>query len=30
VVRIGTTTFALRRHEVETVWVELAREGSPT
>jgi ferrous iron transport protein A len=30
VVRIGTTTFALRRHEVETVWVELAREASPT
>jgi ferrous iron transport protein A len=27
VVRIGTTTFALRRHEVETVWVELARRG---
>jgi Fe2+ transport system protein FeoA len=24
VVRIGTTTFALRRREVETVWVELA------
>jgi ferrous iron transport protein A len=30
VVRIGTTTFALRRHEVETVWVELAREGGST
>jgi ferrous iron transport protein A len=27
VVRIGTTTFALRRREVETVWVELARPG---
>jgi ferrous iron transport protein A len=26
VVRVGTTTFALRRREVETVWVEL---GSP-
>jgi ferrous iron transport protein A len=24
VVRVGTTTFALRRREVETVWVELA------
>jgi ferrous iron transport protein A len=24
VVRIGTTTFAMRRREVETVWVELA------
>jgi Fe2+ transport system protein FeoA len=23
VVRIGTTTFALRRREVETVWVEV-------
>jgi ferrous iron transport protein A len=23
VVRVGTTTFALRRREVETVWVEL-------
>ncbi len=23
VVRIGTTTFALRRREVETVWVEI-------
>ena len=29
VVRIGTTTFALRRREVETVWVELPRPGSP-
>lgn len=24
VVRVGETTLALRRHEVETVWVELA------
>ncbi len=24
VVRVGTTTFALRRREVETVWVEIA------
>ena len=23
VVRVGTTTFALRRREVETVWVEI-------
>ena len=23
VVRVGTTTFALRRREVETVWVEV-------
>ena len=30
VVRIGTTTFALRRREVETVWVELAQPGSTT
>jgi ferrous iron transport protein A len=30
VVRIGTTTFALRRREVETVWVELAHPGNPT
>jgi ferrous iron transport protein A len=30
VVRIGTTTFALRRQEVETVWVELAFEGRST
>jgi ferrous iron transport protein A len=28
VVRIGTTTFALRRREVETVWVELAPSQS--
>jgi len=25
VVRVGTTTFALRRREVETVWVEVTR-----
>jgi ferrous iron transport protein A len=30
VVRIGTTTFAIRRREVESVWVELARPGHPT
>ena len=30
IVRIGTTTFALRRREVETVWVELAHPGSST
>jgi ferrous iron transport protein A len=30
VVRIGTTTFALRRREVETVWVEVASALSPT
>jgi ferrous iron transport protein A len=30
IVRIGTTTFAIRRREVETVWVELARPGHPT
>jgi Fe2+ transport system protein FeoA len=30
VVRIGTTTFALRRAEVETVWVELAHSSSTT
>jgi ferrous iron transport protein A len=30
VVRIGTTTFALRRREVETVWVELAHPSSAT
>ncbi len=28
VVRVGTTTFALRRQEVETVWVELAHSSS--
>jgi hypothetical protein len=25
---VGTTTFALRRQEVETVWVELAHSSS--
>ena len=30
VVRIGTTTFALRRREVETVWVELAHSSNST
>jgi len=30
VVRIGTTTFALRRREVETVWVELTHPGNST
>jgi ferrous iron transport protein A len=30
VVRIGTTTFAMRRREVETVWVELAHPSSTT
>jgi len=30
IVRIGTTTFALRRREVETVWVELAHPSSTT
>jgi ferrous iron transport protein A len=29
VVRIGSTTFALRRREAESVWVELARPASP-
>ena len=29
VVRIGNTTFALRRREAEAVWVELARPGAP-
>jgi ferrous iron transport protein A len=28
VVRVGTTTFALRRREVETVWVEIAPSQS--
>ena len=28
VVRIGTTTFALRRREAESVWVELTRSGT--
>jgi ferrous iron transport protein A len=30
IVRIGTTTFAMRRHEVATVWVELAHSSSTT
>jgi ferrous iron transport protein A len=30
IVRIGTTTFALRRAEVENVWVELAQPSSTT
>jgi ferrous iron transport protein A len=30
VVRVGTTTFALRRREVETVWVELAHPSGTT
>jgi Fe2+ transport system protein FeoA len=29
VVRVGTTTFALRRREVETVWVEVTPTTSP-
>jgi ferrous iron transport protein A len=29
VVRIGSTTFALRRREAESVWVELARPTTP-
>ena len=29
VVRVGTTTFALRRREVETVWVEVTAANSP-
>lgn len=29
VVRIGTTTLALRRREAECIWVEIARPGSP-
>jgi len=28
VVRIGTTTLALRRREAQTVWVEISRPGS--
>ena len=28
VVRIGTTTLALRRREAQTVWVEIFRPGS--
>ncbi len=29
VVRVGTTTFALRRREVESVWVEPAPVATP-
>jgi ferrous iron transport protein A len=29
VVRVGTTTFALRRREVESVWVEPAPAATP-
>jgi Fe2+ transport system protein FeoA len=29
VVRVGTSTFALRRREVESVWVEPARAPTP-
>jgi ferrous iron transport protein A len=29
VVRVGTTTFALRRREVETVWVEVNPSLAP-
>jgi ferrous iron transport protein A len=29
VVRVGTTTFALRRREVESVWVEPAPAPTP-
>jgi len=30
VVRVGTTTFALRRREVETVWIEVSSpDASP-
>jgi ferrous iron transport protein A len=29
VVRVGTTTFALRRREVETVWVEVNPPNFP-
>jgi ferrous iron transport protein A len=28
VVRIGTTTFALRRREAESVWVKITRPGT--
>jgi ferrous iron transport protein A len=28
VVRVGNTTFALRRQEAESVWVEVARPGN--
>ena len=27
VVRVGHTTLALRRHEAQSVWVEIARSG---
>jgi ferrous iron transport protein A len=27
VVRVGQTTLALRRHEAQSVWVELSRSG---
>ena len=30
VVRVGTSTFALRRREVESVWVEPAPVPTPT
>jgi Fe2+ transport system protein FeoA len=30
VVRVGTSTFALRRREVESVWVEPASAPTPT
>ena len=30
VVRVGTSTFALRRREVESVWVEPAPATTPT
>ncbi len=29
VVRVGTTTFALRRREVETVWVDVTPVPAP-
>jgi len=28
VVRVGTTTLALRRRDVESVWVEISRPGT--
>ena len=28
VVRIGHTTLALRRHEAQSVWVEISRSGT--
>ena len=27
VVRVGQTTLALRRHEAQSIWVELSRSG---